>query len=102
MQNPEIAKFWADGARAEVPIAGMIGDTFYSFRIDRLIERGDEVLFLDYKTDTSRALRDEYIIKLKKYATLLARIFPHKKIHGHILWLHDWELEEVTEPLEIS
>ena len=94
-QNPEILKFWGAGARTEVPIAGLTDGKFQSLRIDRMIVQGDEVLFLDYKTDQTRERRDEYIKKLSQYSALLARVYHGKKIRAHILWLHDWELEEV-------
>jgi ATP-dependent exoDNAse (exonuclease V) beta subunit len=93
--NPDLAKFWAPGSRAEVPLAGWIDGRFYSFRIDRMIETGGAAEFLDYKTDAARGRRDEYVGKLKQYAALLARIHPDKKISAHILWLHDWELEKI-------
>jgi ATP-dependent exoDNAse (exonuclease V) beta subunit len=76
-------------------LAGTIGRDFYSFRIDRMIEDGDSVLFLDYKTDREKNRRDEYVDKMKKYAFLLRKIYPGKTIRGFILWLHDFELEEV-------
>lgn len=93
-QNPALSKFWEAGGRAEVPIAGTIGGRFCSFRVDRMIETDDSVEFLDYKTDSTRARRDEYVEKLKKYAALLSRIYPSKSIRAHILWLHDWQLDE--------
>lgn len=95
-QSQDIARFWETGSRAEVPLAGILDGQFYSLRIDRMIETPAKIEFLDYKTDTTRERRDEYIIQMKKYAMLLSRIYPNKKIMGHILWLHDWELEKIT------
>ena len=60
-----------------------------------MIETEGEVLFLDYKTDSTRARRDAYSDKMKLYAELLKRIYPDKRIRGHILWLNEWELEEI-------
>ena len=95
MKNPELANFWAAGSRAEVPLAGTIDGIFYSFRIDRMIQKDTDVMFLDYKTDTTRSRRDEYIEKLRKYFILLSQIYPAKTIHAYILWLHDWMLEKI-------
>ncbi|MDR2269001.1 MAG: UvrD-helicase domain-containing protein [Rickettsiales bacterium] len=94
-QNPVLAKFWDENSKTEVPLAGKIDGKFYSFRIDRMTKNDDEISFLDYKTDSTKKRRDEYIGKLKKYGTLLSQIYPDKKIIGYILWLHSWELEEL-------
>jgi ATP-dependent helicase/nuclease subunit A len=96
-KTPALSRFWAPGSRAEAPIAGMMGGQFYSFRIDRLIETEDAVEFLDYKTDSTRANRDEYAEKLKKYAAMLSKIHPSKTIRAYILWLHDWSLDEISQ-----
>jgi ATP-dependent exoDNAse (exonuclease V) beta subunit len=60
-----------------------------------MVEAGGSILFLDYKTDGAKNRRGEYADKMKKYAALLRRIYPDKAIRGFILWLHDFELEEV-------
>jgi ATP-dependent helicase/nuclease subunit A len=96
--NPEIARFWAAGSRAEVPIAGTIGGRFHSFRIDRMIETPDSVEFIDFKTDLTQGRRPEYAAKLKQYAALLSRIFPDKAIRANILWMHDWALDKIAAP----
>ncbi|MDR2769993.1 MAG: UvrD-helicase domain-containing protein, partial [Rickettsiales bacterium] len=46
-----VSRFFAPGAMTEVPIAGTVAGEFRSMRIDRMIEAGDEILFMDYKTD---------------------------------------------------
>jgi hypothetical protein len=33
---------------------------------------------------------------MRLYAALLGRIYPGKKIRGHILWTHDWTIEEIN------
>lgn len=95
--NPKLAKFWGQGSRAEAPIAETINGKFYSKRIDRLIIINDEILFLDYKTDTNRARRDEYEKTMKIYTMLLHAAFPKHKVTGFILWLNNWDLEKVVE-----
>ena len=97
-KNPEIAKFFDKDSRAEVPIAGFIDSKFYSKRIDRLVVFPQKILFLDYKTDISRARRDDYIKTMKIYARLLQGAYPGRDISGYILWLHDWELELIPLP----
>ncbi len=99
--NPELAKFWGPYSRAEVPIAGFVSGKFYSKRIDRLVyindEMGKNILFIDYKTDTNRARREDYENTMKLYATLLRTTHPDCHISGFILWLNSWQLEKIVE-----
>jgi hypothetical protein len=53
------------------------------------------LLFLDYKTDTTRERRNDYERTMKIYASLLRAAYPNHSVSGFILWLHDWELEEI-------
>jgi ATP-dependent exoDNAse (exonuclease V) beta subunit len=99
--HPEIAKFFTPGPelqiRTEVPIAGIINNRFASRRIDRLIVGENTVEFIDYKTDTDRTmLRDKYAAQMREYAALLSAVYPGCTVRGFILWLHDWELEEIS------
>jgi len=94
-QNPLARQFWTPGARTEMPLAGTIDGKFYSLRIDRMLETDKEVLFLDYKTDRDRTRRDEYVAQVKTYAALLGRIYPNKPVRGFILWLKDFDIEEI-------
>jgi ATP-dependent helicase/nuclease subunit A len=99
--RPEIANFFIHGpeshVRAEVPIAGVINNRFMSRRIDRLIVRDGIVEFMDYKTDTDRTvLCEKYAIQMREYAALLSAAYPGRAIRGYILWLRDWELEQVV------
>jgi hypothetical protein len=110
-ENPQLAQFWAPRSRAEVPIAGRIDGKFYSKRIDRLVivdeselfprgeggmhKKAGQVLFLDYKTDAARARRPEYERTMQIYAALLRAAHPDCEVGGFILWLHDWELEQI-------
>lgn len=95
--DSELSKFWGNNSRAEVPIAGTINGKFYSKRIDRLIFINNEILFLDYKTDTTKTRYDEYKKTMKIYALLLQSAFPKYKITGFILWINNWELEKIIE-----
>lgn len=96
--NPELTPFFAPCARTEVPIAGTINNRFISRRIDRLVidDTNKTIQILDYKTDTDRtAFHDKYVIQLREYARLLHAIYPDYKITAHILWIHDFSLENV-------
>ena len=96
-KSPKLAAFFGKNSRAEVPIAGTIDGKFISRRIDRLIITADAIEFLDFKTDVDKdARREKYAAQMAEYAALLHAACPGRIARGHILWLHDWELEEVT------
>lgn len=97
--NPEIAKFFHSDARTEVPIAGYIKGKFLSRRIDRMFIDNDtkNIFFLDYKTDTDKnALHDQYTKQIKEYKALLRDAFPDFSVHGYLLWLTDFDIEEIN------
>jgi len=97
-QRPNVCKYFAANAQTEVPIAGTINDTFISRRIDRLLidEVSKTVEFIDYKSDIDKnEFIDKYKKQLNEYAQLLRSAYPNYKITGHILWLQDWDLEQI-------
>lgn len=88
---PEFSPVFATGSRAEVEIAGEIGTAKLSGRIDRLAVTDDRVLIVDYKTNrpAPTAVADvphDYVMQLALYATILARLYPNKRIEAAILW----------------
>lgn len=96
--NPELVPFFVAAAMTEVPIAGTINNRFISRRIDRLLidQENRTIAILDYKTDVDRtAFHDKYVIQLREYATLLRAIYSDYTITAHILWTHDFLLENV-------
>jgi len=105
---PEFAPLFAEGSRAEVPIAAMVpaGDagakTLMSGRVDRLVVRDDDVLVIDYKTDmrvpaTLASAPDAYIAQLAAYRAALARVFPDKQVRAFILWTSKPALMEIPQ-----
>lgn len=95
----DLKTFFGKDAKTEVPIAGFIKGRFASRRIDRLIINHDTKIidFIDYKTDTDKTLFiEKYKKQLQEYAELLRLAYPGYKISGYILWLHDWELEQIV------
>lgn len=96
--NPELLPLFGKAARTEIPIAGKVNDKFVSRRIDRMLVNDVEksVTFIDYKTDLDRnALHDKYVFQMREYAALLRDIYLGYSIHGIILWLRDFETEEI-------
>lgn len=98
LTHHNLLNFFGENSKTEVPIAGYINGRFVSRRIDRLVidENKKEIHVLDYKTDTDKsAFLDKYIVQIKEYTTLLHEIYPNYKIHGYILWLTDFSIEEI-------
>ena len=96
--NQKLCKFFTKNAKTEVSIAGIVNNIFISRRIDRLLieDSTKTIYFIDYKTDTDKSLFiDKYNKQLKEYAQLLKSAYPEHKIIGYILWVQDWDLEQI-------
>ena len=96
--KPELLQFFTKSALAEIPIAGKINGKFISRRIDRMIKNDTEksIVFLDYKTDINKELfHDKYILQMNEHKELLKNLYPNYFIHGLILWLNDFSIEEI-------
>jgi ATP-dependent helicase/nuclease subunit A len=91
MSNPAFAEAFAPGSRAEVEIAGRIGDAVVSGRIDRLAVTRERVLIVDFKTNrpAPSALKDvplAYVGQLAVYRSILSRLYPDREIAAALLW----------------
>lgn len=95
---PELIDFFGSNSRAEVPVAAILRGRFVSRRIDRLTidHKNKTIKILDYKTDVNRLdFRDKYVAQLNEYREILSQIYPKYNIKTYILWLHDWQLEQI-------
>ncbi|MFQ6739222.1 MAG: hypothetical protein ACLRFJ_00940 [Alphaproteobacteria bacterium] len=95
---PELIDFFGSNSRAEVPVAAILRGRFVSRRIDRLVvdHKNKIIKILDYKTDVNRFdFRDRYVAQLNEYREILSQIYPKYNIKTYILWLHDWQLEQI-------
>lgn len=98
-QNAVLERFFHKDAKTEVPIAGYIDGKFVSRRIDRLYvsEELKTVFILDYKSDTDKkAFYDKYVYQINEYKKLLKEAFKGYSVQGFILWLNDFELQEIN------
>jgi ATP-dependent helicase/nuclease subunit A len=91
MANPAFAEAFAPGSRAEVEIAGKLGQAVFSGRLDRLAVTPDRVLVVDFKTNrpAPAALKDvpeAYVGQLAVYRAVLARLYPGRTIFAALLW----------------
>jgi len=96
--NPTLLPLFSRLAKTEVPIAGIVKGKFISRRLDRMLiqKQTKEIIFLDYKTDINKnTFREKYIFQMREYIQLLKNIYPDYSIKCFILWLHDFETEQI-------
>lgn len=86
---------WAHASQAEVNISGTITIDGMRYpvlgQIDKLVDTGDALVVLDYKTSRDippgpSAVGDAYLLQLKLYTELLANLYPSKRIRPAIVW----------------
>ncbi len=99
LAHPDFAPLFGPESRAEVSIAGLLGDdkgaamgvTVVAGQIDRLVVTDNAVLILDYKSNrpAPRQERDGpavYVRQMAAYLAVLARIYPEHRITCALLW----------------
>jgi len=84
-------ELFGSGSRAEVPLAGIVGDTEIGGLIDRLIVKPDHIVLADFKTDRqvpdqASSIPTPYLRQMAAYAAILEQIFPARPIHCHLIW----------------
>src|SRR5690606_19367554 len=104
LDMPELAAAFGPNSRAEVPLAGMIGDQAVFGQIDRLAIGATEVLIIDYKTDREPPGAPEqvpvaYLRQMAAYRALLRRIYPGRTVRSALLWTAGPELMFLDEAL---
>jgi ATP-dependent helicase/nuclease subunit A len=96
--NPAFAALFGPDSRAEVPIVALLANPKPSGaplkligQIDRLVDEGDDILIVDYKTNRPPPLKVEdvaqaYLFQLAAYRLALAEIYPGRPIKAALLW----------------
>jgi len=104
LDDPRFAQLFLPGSRAEVPIVGRLkgGTLAVSGQVDRLAVTGDSVLIADYKTNRPAPRRlaevpEAYIAQLALYRTVLAQLYPDKRIRAALVWTDVPDLMEISE-----
>jgi ATP-dependent helicase/nuclease subunit A len=91
LETPALAPLFAPGSRAEVPLAGVLGDVEIGGLVDRLAIHPDRILVADYKTDrappaTPAAIPPAYLNQLAAYRAILQDIFPGRPVECTLIW----------------
>ncbi len=97
LENPQMRALFTETALTEVPVtADLDGQRLFGI-IDRLLIRPDEVIAIDYKSNTALPAGPEDIpagirLQMRAYRTALAQIYPAHAIRTAILWTKGPEL----------
>jgi ATP-dependent helicase/nuclease subunit A len=91
LTNREFAPLFGPASRAEVPLAGCIGELVIAGQVDRLVVTGTEVQVVDYKTNRPVPARPDeapvaYLKQMAAYRALLALIYPAHRLRCALLW----------------
>ncbi len=103
LDDPRFAALFAQGSRAEVPIAGILPDgRQVSGQADRLAVTSKDVLIADYKSD--RIVPDgieriplHYITQLALYRAVLGTLYPNHAVRAALVWTAGPALMELPE-----
>ncbi len=98
---PAAAALFGPRSRAEVPVAGLVGNTRISGRLDRIAVTDDAVWLCDYKTNrpppaAEDAVPEQYLRQLASYGALLAEIYKGKEINSFLLWTDGPRLMQIS------
>ena len=88
---PELAPLFGPDSRAEVPLAGVVGEQAIFGQVDRLAVTAREVLLIDYKTNrtppaTAALVPPAYLRQMAAYRALLQAIYPTRAVRCALLW----------------
>lgn len=91
LQSEALKALFGPGSRAEIPLAGIVGDVEIGGLVDRLVVQDKTVILADFKTDRHppASLADvpaAYLRQMAAYTAILKQIFPAKSIHCQLVW----------------
>jgi ATP-dependent helicase/nuclease subunit A len=102
INTPAWRPYFAENAKAEVPLAALVGETVITGRVDRLIVTDDSVTILDFKTgasipETPGDVPKAYLRQMAHYAAALESIFPKHRVDVALLFTHGPVLMPLTD-----
>ena len=104
LDHADFAPVFAAGSRAEVAVAGTVGDVSFSGQIDRLAVTDSGVLIVDYKSNrpppaTAERVSPVYLRQMAAYRALLRRIYPGMPVRCALLWTETPRLMPLPDTL---
>jgi hypothetical protein len=89
---PELRRFFAPGLRAwnevALPVAG-VGDALQLNVLDRLVDDGERLWVLDYKTHrlgAAEAVLAGATEQLRRYVAAVRRLWPQRRVSAGVIW----------------
>ncbi len=100
VENPDWQIFFGLQARAEVPLAAVVGETVITGRVDRLVIEPGLVRVLDFKTGRSvpsdfNTVPRAYLRQMAHYVAALETIFVGSKVEASLLFTFGPKLIEL-------
>jgi ATP-dependent helicase/nuclease subunit A len=103
LADPRFAPLFAPGSRAEISIAGRLGERAVFGQVDRLVVTPDAVLIADHKTNRpapaslDEALRryPNYVGQLALYRAVLTQLYADLPVRAALLWTDTPALMEI-------
>ncbi|WP_341909889.1 double-strand break repair helicase AddA [Ferrovibrio terrae] len=104
LRDPTFAGVFQPGARAEVPLAGRIGQRLVTGQVDRLLVTDVAVLVVDYKTNRPPPVSVQdvdlaYLDQMALYRGLLQQVFPGRSVQAALVWTHAARLMPLPDSL---
>jgi ATP-dependent helicase/nuclease subunit A len=109
LRDPAFAPLFGPDSRAEVAIVAEVehpdgtGPALrLTGKIDRLVQDGDSILIVDYKTNRPppsdpAGVADAYLLQLAAYRLAVARIFAQSRVRAAILWTDGPRIMEIPQ-----
>lgn len=102
--HPDWQVFFSPAARAEVPLAAVVGDTVITGRVDRLVIEPGLVRLVDFKTGRSVPADEHgvivpYLRQMAHYVAALEIIFPGRRIEASLLFTHAPRLVALSDEI---
>ena len=95
MASDQFEKLFSGKVKCEIELAGEVENKKILGRIDLLVERENEILIIDYKSDEAlpKTTPQHYLKQLETYAKLVRNLHPNLPIKTGIFWTGFLKLE---------
>lgn len=91
LADPALADLFGAGSRAEVRIAGQVGDDIVRGRVDRLVVDGERALAVEFKSGAApkswASAHPAHRNQILDYVALLRDMHPDREVRGALLYL---------------
>lgn len=91
LETDDFVELFGPDSRAEVALAGVVGDQVVSGQVDRLVVTPESVIVADYKTNRPApteptAVPELYLRQMAAYRALLQGIYPDRSVQCLLVW----------------